>query len=204
VNFIVDSSGSINHRDPTNYDKSLEFVADVVRAFDIGPHDVQVSFVLFSEEATVEWGLTDYPDKDDLVNEILGMRYLGRYTNLNDALYLTRTKVYGPNGGARERSVKATVILTDGEDNIPEPGTPLTLQNATLCKEDGIWLIAVAVTDGVNETRLHQIISSPSDYYFVEDFDALPTIVTKIKTKICDGPDWGKFYLVYIFMPPVL
>jgi len=202
VNFIVDSSGSINHRDPGNYDKSLEFVADVVRAFDIGPDDVQVSFVLFSEEATVEWGLTDYPDKEDLVREILAMRYLGRYTNLNDALYLTRTKVYAPGAGVREGSVKATVILTDGVDNRPEEGTPLTIQNATLCKEDGIWLIAVAVTDGVDEARLHEIIASPLDYYKVDDFDALTNIVESIKSKICLGPVHlqCKFYLIYIFM----
>ena len=200
MNFIVDSSGSINRNDDTNYAKSLQFVADVVREFDIGPDDVQISFVLFGREATVEWDFTAEQDKEKLIQDILAMRYLDSWTNLNDALYLTRTKVYAPGGGVRERSVKATVILTDGEDNIPEPGTPLTLQNATLCKEDGIWLMTVAVTDGVDEARLHEIISSPFDYYYVDDFDALQAIVTKIKTEICLGPHWGKFYLVYIFM----
>jgi len=236
VTFVVDSSGSINALDPTNYAKCLQFVADVVREFDIGPDDVQISFVLFGREATVEWDFTAEQDKDKLIQDILAMRYLDSWTNLNDALYLTRTKVYGPNGGAREGSVKATVILTDGEDNIPELGTPLTIENATLCKEDGIWLIAVGVTQHLNVSRLHEIISSPSDYYPVDDFDALPTIVDDLKSKICPeiskcqffhllvvilyarcyacavyamalcpsvkicpGPDWGKFYLVYIF-----
>jgi len=200
VNFIVDSSGSINRDDDTNYAKSLQFVADVVRAFDIGPHDVQISFVLFGLEATVEWDFTAEQDKDKLIEDILAMRYLNGWTNLNDALYLTRTKVYAPGGGVREGSVKATVILTDGVDNKPEVGTPLTIENATLCKEDDIWLMAVAVTSGVDKDRLLEIISSPLDYYPVADFDALQAIVTKIKTEICLGPHWGKFYLVYIFM----
>jgi len=185
LTFIVDSSGSINQNDDTNWDKSLQFVADVIREFTIGPNDVQVAFVLFGDEATVEWDFTAEQDKDKLIQDILAMRYLREYTNLNDALYLTRTKVYAPGGGVRERSVKATVILTDGIDNQPERGTPLTLQNATLCKEDDIWLIAVGVTDRVNVTRLHEIISSPSDYYPVDDFDALPTIVEDLKSKIC-------------------
>jgi len=185
LTFIVDSSGSINQNDDTNWDKSLQFVVDVVREFTIGPNDVQVAFVLFGTEATVEWGFTENQNKETLTNEILGMRYLQGYTNLNDALYLTRTVVYAPSGGAREGALRATVILTDGIDNRPEVGTPLTIQNATLCKENDIWLIAVGVTDGVNVTRLHEIISSPSDYYPVDDFDALPTIVENLKSKIC-------------------
>jgi len=174
----------------------------VVREFTIGPNDVQVAFVLFSTEATVEWGLTKYQDEPSLTGAISGMRYLGGWTNLNDALYLTRTVVYAPGGGARDGALRATVILTDGEDNRPEPGTPLTIENATLCKEDDIWLIAVGVTDGVDEARLHQIISSPSDYYPVDDFDALPTIVDDLKSKICpEGPPpiQCKFYPIYIF-----
>jgi len=157
----------------------------VVREFDIGPDDVQVSFVLFGREATVEWDFTAEQDKGKLIRDILAMRYLDSWTNLNDALYLTRTKVYAPGGGARDGALRATVILTDGEDNIPEPGTPLTLQNARLCKDDGIWLIAVAVTQHANVPRLHQIISSPSDYYSVYDFQAVPTIVAYLKSKIC-------------------
>ena len=133
----------------------------------------------------MEWGLTDYPDKGDLVREILGMRYLNSWANLNDALYLTRTVVYAPGGGAREGALRATIILTDREDNIPERRTPLTLQNARLCKDDGIRLIAVAVTQHANVPRLHEIISSPSDYYSVYDFQAVPTIVADLKSKIC-------------------
>ena len=130
LTFIVDSSGSINKEDDTNWNKSLQFVVDVVRQFTIGPNDVQVAFVLFSTEATVEWGLTQYHDQDELVNAILNMRYLNGWTNLNDALHLTRTQVYAPGAGARPGAAKVTIILTDGVDNIPEEGTPLTLENA--------------------------------------------------------------------------
>jgi len=187
LNFVVDSSGSINKHDDTNWDKSLAFVADMVREFTIGPNDVQVAFVLFSLEATVEWGFTEYQDKDRLIDAILNVRYLSSWTNLNDALILTRTDVYAPGNGAREGALRVTIILTDGEDNIPEVGTPLTLENAERCKNDSIWLIAVGVTDGVDEERLKQI-TSPSDYYSVDDFDALPTIVSDLKDQICGPP----------------
>ena len=117
------------------------------------------------------------------------MRYLGSWTNLNDALYLTRTQVYAPGAGVREGSHRTTVILTDGVDNIPYEGSPHTLHNATLCKNDQIRLLAVGVTDGVDEDRLMQIISSPNDYYHVEDFDALDRLVKDITPDLCyTGP----------------
>jgi len=182
LTFIVDSSGSV--RD--NWSKSLQFVANVTSHFTIGPNNVQVAFVLFSRDATVVWGLTRYQDLTSLVNAIRNVRYIGSSTNLNDALYLTRTQVYAPGGGTRPNAVKAAVILTDGEDNIPVTGTPLTIQNATECKRQGIRLIGIGVTDDVNRTRLLQIVSSPSDYHAVDDFDALTSVVVQLRPRdIC-------------------
>jgi len=205
LNFVVDSSGSINKHDKTNWRKSLAFVADVVREFTIGPNDVQVAFVLFSLEATVEWGFTEYHDKDSLIDAILGVRYLNSWTNLNDALFLTRTKVYAPGNGAREGALRVTIILTDGEDNIPEVGTPWTLENATLCKNDSILLIAVGVTDGVDGERLKQI-SSTNDYYSVDDFDALDDIVDDLKAQICPTgpPAPGRSYCIHLIYSIVI
>jgi len=185
LNFVVDSSGSINYKGLTNWDTTLQFIANVTRRFTIGPNDVQVAFVLFSDVATVEWDLTRYRDQASLVNAILSVRYLAESTNLNDALYLTRTQVFAAGRGTRTNAVKIAIILTDGEDNVPEEGTPLTIQNATACKNAGIRLIAVTVTDSVNRDRLLQIVSSSSDYYHVDDFSALSDIVSQLRRQIC-------------------
>jgi len=192
LTFVVDSSGSINYYVPTNYDKQLEFIVDVVNEFTIGPNDVQVALVLFSLEASVEWGLTEYQDKDSLIDAIRNLRYLDSWTNLNDALFLTHSEVYKPGNGVRDGAPRVTIIVTDGVDNIPEEGTPLTLENATRCKDEDIWLIAIGITDGVDEDRLKQI-TSPSDYYFVDDFDGLTSIVGDLKDQICEPRSTGHF-----------
>jgi len=200
LNFVVDSSGSINYYDNTSYGKQLEFIVDVVNEFTIGPNDVQVALVLFSLEASVKWGFTEYQDKDSLIDAIRNLPYLESWTNLNDALFLTHSEVYAAGKGARADVPSVTIIITDGVDNIPEEGTPLTLQNAEQCKSDGIWLIAVGITYGVDEERLKQI-TSPADYYFVEDFDTLPIIVDDIWNQIC-GPLPGHFSsFTYSFLP---
>ena len=167
----MDSSGSIS---PNNWNTALQFVATVSSQFTIGPNNVQVAFVLFSDEATVKWDLRRHQDKAHLDYAIKSVRRIGSLTNLNDALYLTRTEVFAPGRGTRPRAKKVTIILTDGEDNVPLPGTPLTIQNATECKNAGIQLIAIGVSDQVTEQRLRQIVSNQhTDYYPVTDFSAL-------------------------------
>jgi len=185
--YVVDSSGSINYKDARNWDITKEFLVNLTREFTIGSSDVQVAFVLFSDVATVEWSLTRYQDETQLINAIRGVRYIGETTNLNDALYLTRTNVFAPGRGTRNGAIKAAIILTDGEDNVPVEGTPLTLQNATQCKNDGILLIGIGVSDQVDEQRLRQIVSPPANthYYPVDDFRALMSIVNELTPLVC-------------------
>jgi len=142
--------------------------------------------VVFSTTAEVEWGLTRYRDNSSLTNAIMNVPYLDDHTNLNDALHLTRTRVFTES--TRPNAVKATIILTDGEDNIPEIGTMLTIANATALKNDGVRLIGVGVSDDVDEDRLLQIVSSPDDLYQVDDFGALSSIVAKITPELCGTP----------------
>jgi len=185
--FVVDSSGSINYKDPRNWDITKEFLVNVTRLFNIGPDYVQVAVVLFSTDALVQWGLTRYRYQTSLINAIRRLPYLDGLTNLNDALYLTRTEVFAPGFGTRNGAHKAAIIVTDGVDNVPTYGTVLTLQNATACKNDNITLTTIGVSSQVNEDRLRQIASSPSwlHYFKVENFSALTTITYELGPKLC-------------------
>ena len=199
LNFVVDSSESINSRGPSNWKTTLLFIANITRQFVIGPNDVQVAFVLFSHSAAVEWGLTRYHHINDLTKAIRDVRYLGDITNLNAALYLTRTVVFSPAQGARENAIKVTIILTDGEDNVPREGTPLTIANATLCKNDGLRLIAIGVTNHIYIERLLKIVSSPEDLYTVDDFRNLADIHDRLTTRIC-YPAHPKSTIILLFI----
>ena len=194
LNFLVDSSGSINYQ---TWALALKFVANIVRVLTIGPDDVRVAFVVFASNVTVEWGLAQYQDKASLVDAIDNVRIRGGNTNLNGALYLTWSQVYRE---ARPNANKVTIILTDGIDNEPEFSTPLTIQNASRCKNDGIRLIAVGVTNSTNEQRLMQIASSQSDFYPVGDFNALNSIISKLTSQNCitpEGTDHIKYFTLF-------
>jgi len=187
--FLVDSSGSINYKGAVNWDTALGFVANVTDAFTIGPRNVRVAFVLFSTNARVVWDLTRYTEKRSLIDAIRRVGYIGDETNLNEALWLTWSHVFAE-GRTRSGAIKAAVILTDGEDNVPVKGTQLTLNNATSCRDAGIRLMAVGVSNMIDQNRLEQIVTQPSssNFYPVTDFNALQGIVQDLTPRICVTP----------------
>jgi len=208
--FLVDQSGSINFKDSSNWDKQLNFVANLTDRLTNGANAAQVALIVFGDSATVKWGLTQYRDKASLIAAIMNLRYPtdGEATNLNYALYLTRTQIFAPGAGSRPSANKVTIIVTDGEDTEPVKGTVLTIQNATACKNEGIRLIGIGVSEEVDTDRLLQIVSSPSDYYPVGDFNALPRLVIDLTPTICvtstttpapPGPSTTTYYLLYTF-----
>jgi len=184
--FVVDSSGSINYKDPRNWNITLDFIIEVVQDFTIGPTGVQVALVQFSTTAQVRWNLTRYNNnRPGLIAAIRSLPYLDGETNLNYALYLTRTQVF-TSGNTRPDARMVTIILTDGEDNVPHLGTNLTLQNATELKRQGVEIMAVGVSRNVSVDRLKQIVTDRDrDYYNVTDFASLRSIVDRLRPSIC-------------------
>jgi len=178
LTFIADSSGSINSNDWVD---SKGFAVNVVKKCTIASFNVRVAFVRFGTNADVRWGFKKYQDELSLTTAIRGVPFSGGGTNLKDALHVTCTQVYRLGNGARAGAHRAAIILTDGYTS----HTQLTINEAKLCKDKGIRLMAVGVGDYVNVGLLQDIISSRSDDYYSVD-EALPSIVENLK-KICQN-----------------
>ena len=109
-----------------NFGKITTFVNDFIRNIRIGPDDSLVGVILFARYAVVNFNVSRYTTKSELVNAINSLMYstitnpnhVG--TNTPDALNLLRTA--GRSGGnLRLRNDSATskiaVIITDGRAN---------------------------------------------------------------------------------------
>jgi hypothetical protein len=53
LGFVIDSSGSIQEKDPGNWDILLKFVRDVINRFTIGEQAVRVGAVVYSNNVRV-------------------------------------------------------------------------------------------------------------------------------------------------------
>jgi len=185
LTFIIDSSGSINFADDSRWNMLREFVVNVTSQLEIGPDATQVAVVRFSNRSQIVVPFSRDQQKTTLLHTVRHMSYSGGRTNLNDALNRTWSEVYADGSGARPFASDLAIIITDGEDNVPTINSPLTIQNAVRCRQNGIRLIAVGITETISPERLLRIVSSPGDLYNVSDFDVLWKMTPILRQQIC-------------------
>ena len=102
VAFIVDSSGSIGRR---NWLKMLQFLKDMVKAFNVGPDKTHVAVLAYSTGAKVEFRFNRLTGSDvteegyyDLIDRI---RFQRGYTFIDKALLLADAEIFTTASGMR-------------------------------------------------------------------------------------------------------
>ncbi|KAJ8308221.1 hypothetical protein KUTeg_013095, partial [Tegillarca granosa] len=176
--FVLDSSSSIGSLDFT---KQLNFVKNVVRRFDIGPTETQVSVVSFSDQVFDEFHLNRYPTKTTLLGAISKVPYHTGTTNTHMALSHVATQSFAMQNGGRQNAAKIVVVLTDGQSTYSSQ----TIQQADKLHQLGIEVIAIGIGSNTNKNELDRIASDSSHVFEVSSFDALNTIQTDLEKSTC-------------------
>ena len=177
---ILDTSGSLNY---SGWAQLVSFCINLIDRLNIGPNATQVAVIVFGSNAAVNFRFGTYQSGNAVESAIRNITYSGGSTNLNDALFLLWSDVYAPDRGSRPGMSRVAVIITDGEDN---ENPELTLSNATICKNTaGVRLMAVGVTDKINERRLRSIASPGNEnYYSVAGYEQLANITNALNSGI--------------------
>ena len=102
IAFIVDSSGSIGRR---NWARMLQFLKDMVKAFNVGPDKTHIAVVAYSTGAKVEFRFNTLTDSDiteegyyRLIDQI---RFQRGYTFIDQALSLASEQLFTIASGMR-------------------------------------------------------------------------------------------------------
>lgn len=102
VAFIVDSSGSIGRR---NWVKMLQFLKDLVKAFNVGPQKTHIAVVAYSTNANVEFRfnrLTGSAVSEEGYNGLIDrIRFQRGFTFIDKALKLANEQIFSTNFGMR-------------------------------------------------------------------------------------------------------
>ncbi len=183
--FIVDASGSINEI-TVNWPTVVEFLKTFVRARTIGPTQTQVGLVEFSNSAYTIFRLDEYSDTSGVLRGIDRMGYIGGRTNLAEALDLARTDVFGRPGN-RPEAKDIAIVITDG---IPNERVLDTIPAANRLKQfgQGVTIVAVGVTNLIDEAELRAIASSANDVILTPSFDTLNNEIDVLTARACITP----------------
>ncbi|XP_012942445.2 collagen alpha-1(XX) chain [Aplysia californica] len=172
----MDSSGSINR----NYDRQLDFAANLTQNFDLGPDDVRFGGVIFSDTAEKLFDLKDYSDHENLSQAIKKAKYMGKMTSTDLALTMVAHGMFEKVNGGRDNARKIVIVMTDGESTFRDK----TKTAADKLKKQGVTIISIGIADA-KEQELKDIASGPDDVFQVAGFSALDRIANTVADRTC-------------------
>ncbi|XP_028405797.1 uncharacterized protein LOC114528378 [Dendronephthya gigantea] len=190
VVFVIDKSGSIGRK---NFEFVKNFVKMFIEYFPVFPSKTRVAIVSYSTYRRLEFNFNENRNRKCLRGGIKKMRYTNGRTSTGNALELVRTRlIYNSKAGAREQAKKLIFVITDGKSNLGiDPGVPA----GKLKQNDNVSIVAVGVTNKINQTELQSIASSPSHVIHVKDFDALKKLTQSLKDDLSKKCENGKTVL---------
>ncbi len=196
--FIIDSSGSIRDNNPPgavpgsntdNWQIQLDFLAQLVDLFAIGPDDTRVGAVVFSEQVSLVFSLDTYTNAQSVKRAILALTYLGQTTNTPEGLRVTREQCFNPANGDRPEVQNLAIFISDGRP-FPDSRTDPALREAQALKDSGALTVAIGVTSEINEALLRAVSSPPQqegrNYFTATDFHVLNEIREAVVEGTCE------------------
>lgn len=162
----------------------VQFIKTFVLSRRISPTETQIGLVEFSNNAITIFKLDQYSNTNDVIGALDRMGYIGGRTNLAEALDLARTDVFGGVGN-RPDAKDIAVVITDG---IPNERVFDTIPAADRLKTQDVTIVAVGVTDLIDENELRAIASSYNDVILTPSFDTLNNEIATLTARACLTP----------------
>nr|XP_056713047.1 collagen alpha-6(VI) chain-like [Euleptes europaea] len=182
IAFLVDESSRVGEK---NFQLTRAFLLRIINALDIGPNNVQVALVLYSDVPRLEFTLDTFEDKLKVLNYVKRLRFRGGRPYTGAAIDFLRKEVFTKKAGSRrDQGVQQlAVVITDGYslDTFIEPASRL--------RRSDITMYAVGIQNIPESSLLQQIVTHPPRKHVtnMELFLKQPDIEWKIKERLCNG-----------------
>ncbi|XP_026769416.3 collagen alpha-6(VI) chain [Pangasianodon hypophthalmus] len=180
--FIVDVSDSIT---VSNFRLVRNFLHRMINGLQIdGSDSVRVGMVLYSDTPTADFYLNTFDDKEDILQYIKLLPFMGGGSNTSKALKFAREKLFTKDTGSRRALgvQQIAVVITEG-DSLGN----VTYQAAQL-RRSGVQVYALGVTKD-NVEQLKEIASYPPERFVfsVESFAKLNTMEKILRKTLCNN-----------------
>lgn len=187
VVFMIDKSTSLNS---TEFDKSLQFVHDVIQLLDIGLLDTLASLVTVSTPPTEIFDLKDYTDKSDYlqaVNNLMGSGTSGD-GNIKRGLNFVWENSFktSPFNRTNPEPERVVILLSSTVTTDNAAGTVAVADKIRTDYNASIFTLGVGPGVYAQNTELRGVANDPDANFthFVDTFDDLWCVVPIIVAKI--------------------
>jgi collagen type VI alpha len=166
----------------------LSFVQSIILQLEISPNKTRIGLVYFSNTPYLGFSLNRYTNQQDVIQGVLGIPYVGMYTDLGAALNYLTDNMYNVSNGGRPSAEHMAIFITDavstldGSDTVPA---------GIAAKIAGIEIVTVVVGQPafVDMGSAADIASDPPSRNIVNitSYYSLPNITDKIIDATCNN-----------------
>ena len=190
--FIIDSSGSIRDNNPDhgrwdNWGLQLDFLAQLIDLFTIGPDATRVGVVVFSDDVYLAFSLDTYTDAQSIKDAIINLAYLGQRTNTPEGFKVAREQCFNPTNGDSRNVQNLAIFISDGVPHPPDRRDPAIREAESLKRVASV--VAIGVTPVIDEDFLRTVSSAPQlqnqNWFTATTYDALSTIRRAVGEGTC-------------------
>ncbi len=146
----------------------------------------RVGLAYWSNKAFLSFTLNQYGKRQDIIQAIYNIPFLGDKTNTTSALIMARHILFNSKNGDRFGIPNIVIMLTDGQSNIiPQQTIPQAISG----KNEGIRYIVVAIGTSKGSMELQGIASVPmsTNLFPVRSETNLPAILDDVIGTTCNG-----------------
>ncbi|KAK3101772.1 hypothetical protein FSP39_006235 [Pinctada imbricata] len=176
--FLLDSSGSIGN---DSFETQRQFVSQYVNAFPIGPDNVQIGVVIYSDFPQLVFNLNNFTDNATLIENINKIPYTRGTTNTAGAIQFVLDNSFIPSAGDRDDVGNVLIVITDGQSN----NKTETLFMADRLRRSNLTVFAVGVGAGADFEELKAIATNNQYVFNVTTYDALSELQYELARAAC-------------------
>ncbi|XP_072365177.1 collagen, type XXVIII, alpha 1a [Scyliorhinus torazame] len=190
--FVIDSSESVG---PENFEIVKEFVGALIDRISESSEATRIGVILYSLEAQIITHLWQGAALENVKRAIQGMQYLGEGTYTGTAMKMAN-QVFR---SARKDVHKLAIVITDGQTDKRDPThLEMAVMEAHSVHTE-VFVIGIVNTSdpfySSFKNEMNLIASDPDEehVYLIGDFMTLPTLESKLFSRICE-PENGALF----------
>ncbi|MEQ2251046.1 hypothetical protein ILYODFUR_006991, partial [Ilyodon furcidens] len=168
VVFLIDGSDDSQRRFPD----IIDFISRLVTDLSIGINRDRVAVVQYSNTAEINFNLSRYVTKDDVLQAVYRLTHKGGYPkNIGAALQYVKDYAFTPESGSRiQQGAPQILILLSGGRSGDDIRT-----SVKMLKEMGVTIVAIGTSDA-DTLELQTISHEPKYALSVTDYEELSTV----------------------------
>ena len=158
-------------------------MSQYANTFPIGPSNVQIGIVIYSDNPHLIFNLNNHTDNTTLVKAIQNIQYIRGSTNTAEAIRYVLDNSFTPEAGDRDTADNVLIVITDGQSN----NKSQTLFVSQRIHARNLTTYAIGVGSGADAQEIAAIASDADHVFNVTNYEALATLQRELSRAACIG-----------------